>query len=247
MKLSIFTYFLGSLYIVNTIFHSSFDITHYLFKNKYIELPYSKFDKIYEVIYSSLHSIFISFFSFFCFESNTIQYGQLLDISLYNKSNDNDLMVILLTFSLSYFCIDLLRCLYLKKYLFIVHHCSAILLLCHHLYLISNQYHHGIYAIHTLFLLEFNTILLNIGFLLKEYKFHYSIICSSWMIHLFFFTMFRLIQVPKVFFVYIKNDFHFFHTVLQLPNVFVIYMGSTYWAYRQWKGIQKYLKENCVI
>lgn len=247
MKFNILTYFLGSLYIVNTLFHKSYEITDYLFKEKKIDLPLAKFDKINEVIYSSGHCIFVSIFSFLCFDQPNINYNQFLDLNLENKIEDNDLMALLLCFSLSYFLIDLFRCLYHQKYLFIIHHCCASFLLAQHLYLMNNNKNQGLYAIHSLFLLESNNILLNIGYLLKEFNFHYSITCSSWIIHLVFFSLFRLIQFPKVFLVYLKNDFEFFNSLIQLPNLAVIYMGSSYWAYRQFKGIKKYLKENCVI
>lgn len=247
MGLSILTYFIGSFYIINTTFHVSNDLTTYLFKNKYINLPMFKFDKINEVIYSSIHSILISFLSFLCFDCNTIDYNNYLNFSLENRVQDNDLMTLTLSLSLSYFIIDLFRCLYFQKYLFIIHHLCASFLLGNHLYLINNRSNHGIYAIHTLFLLESNNILLNIGFLLKEFKYHYSITCTSWIIHLMFFIIFRLIQFPKVMLVYMLNDFHFFNFMIQIPNIIIIYMGSLYWSYRQINGIKKYLKENCVI
>ena len=101
--------------------------------------------------------------------------------------------------------------------------------------------------LYTLFLLESNNILLNIGYILKEFKYHYSITCTSWIIHLIFFIIFRLIQFPKVFLVYLLNDFDFFNMMIQLPNLIMIYTGSLYWSYRQIKGINKYLKENSVI
>lgn len=214
---------------------------------KKINLPLAKFDKINEVIYSSAHCIFVSFLSFLCFDHPNINYNQFFDFTLENKIQDNDLMVFLLSFSLSYFLIDLFRCLYYHKYLFIIHHCCASILLTHHLYLISQQKDQAMYAIHSLFLLESNNILLNIGYLLKEFNFHYSITCTSWIIHLIFFCLFRLVQFPKVFLVYIKNDFEFFNSLLQFPNLVIIYMGSSYWGYRQFKGIKRYLKENCVI
>ena len=247
MKLNILTYFLGCFYIVNTLFHTSHTLTHYLFKENKLNLPYSKFDKINEVIYSSTHCIFVSIFSFFCFDQENINYNHFFDLSIENKIKDNDLMAVIISFSLSYFIIDLFRCLYYTKYLFIIHHLCAVFLLAHNLYLMECGKNQGLYAIHSLFLLESNNILLNIGYLLKEFNYHYSITCSSWVIHLLFFSLFRLIQFPKVILVYFVNDFEFFHSLVQLPNLAIIYMGSFYWAYRQFKGIKKYLKENCVI
>lgn len=247
MGFNILTYFLGSFYIINTLFHVSNNATKYLFNKNYIKLPMYKFDKINEVIYSSSHCILVSFLSFLCLDKSTIDYNNYFNLSLHNKVNDNDLMVFTFSLSLSYFIIDLFRCLYYRKYLFIIHHFCASFLLGHHLYLIQNKMNHGLYAVHTLFLLESNNLLLNIGYLLKEFKYHYSITCSSWVIHLIFFILFRLIQFPKIMLVYLLNDFDLFNLIIQLPNLIIIYIGSLYWAYRQVIGIKKYLKENSVI
>ena len=98
-----------------------------------------------------------------------------------------------------------------------------------------------------IFLLESNTILLNIGFLLKEFKFHYSITCTSWIIHLFLFVLFRLITIPRILFIYYYNTSLNIINILQIPSFILILSGSIYWAYRQTIGINKYLKENSVI
>jgi hypothetical protein len=94
---------------------------------------------------------------------------------------------------------------------------------------------------------ESNTILLNIGFLLKEFKFHYSITCTSWIIHLLFFVLFRIITIPRILFIYYYNELFNTSTIAQLPSFALILAGSFYWAYRQTIGINKYLKENSVI
>ena len=247
MGFNILTYFLGSFYIINTVFHISHDITNHLFENKIVNLPMIKFEKINEVIYSSTHCVLVSFLSFMCMNKSTIDYNNFFNFRLDNKIDDNELMTLTLCLSLSYFIIDFFKCIYNKKYLFIIHHLCASFLLVNHLYLIKNKSNHGLYAIHTLFLLESNNILLNIGYLLKEFKYHYSITCTSWIVHLLFFIIFRLIQFPKIILVYMLNDFYFFNFIIQLPNIIIIYLGSLYWAYRQLNGIKKYLKENCVI
>jgi hypothetical protein len=247
MRFDILTYIAGSFYIMNSMFHISNKTTEYLFNNNIIHLPMYKFDKINEVIYSSVHCIFISFLCFLCIDTGHINYENYFNYQVKNKVEDSDLMALTFSLSFSYFVIDFFRCIYYKKHLFIIHHLCASFLLGHHLYLMKNNYNHGIYAIHTLFLLESNNILLNIGFILKEFKFHYSITCTSWIIHLLCFFLFRIIQFPKVFLVYLINDFDLFHVLLQTPNIFIIYMGSLYWTVRQIKGIHKYLKENCVI
>ena len=98
-----------------------------------------------------------------------------------------------------------------------------------------------------IFLLESNTVLLNLGFLLKEFKFHYSITCTSWIIHLFFFILFRIITIPQILFIYYSNEKLNLANISQLPSFILILSGSVYWAYRQTIGINKYLKENSVI
>ena len=98
-----------------------------------------------------------------------------------------------------------------------------------------------------IFLLESNTILLNIGFLLKEFKFHYSITCSMWIIHLLLFVLFRIITLPRIIFIYYYNETITLKTIYQFPSFILIYSGSVYWSYRQAIGIHKYLKENSVI
>tara|TARA_Y200000002_G_C22684029_1_gene665243 strand:- start:2470 stop:3213 length:744 start_codon:yes stop_codon:yes gene_type:complete len=247
MGFGLLTYVVGSFYIINTIFHVSNNFTSYLFNNKIVKLPMYKFHKINEVIYSSIHCLLVSILSFLCFEKQTIDYNNYFNFTLENKIKDNDLILFTLSLSFSYFVVDLFRCLYYKKYLFIIHHLSASFLLGHHIYMIKNKLNYGVYAIHTLFLLESNNIFLNVGFLLKEFKYHYSITCISWIVHLIFFIIFRLIQFPKVFFVYVLNDFDFTNLIIQLPNLIIIYIGSLYWSWRQIAGIQKYLKENSVI
>ena len=105
----------------------------------------------------------------------------------------------------------------------------------------------GHYAMYLIFLLESNTLLLNIGFLLKELKFHYSITCSVWIIHLLCFILFRIITIPKIIFNYYYNEKINVISIMQLPAFLLIFSGSVYWSYRQAIGINKYLKENCVI
>jgi hypothetical protein len=73
-----------------------------------------------------------------------------------------------------------------------------------------------------IFLLESNTFLLNIGFLLKEFNFHYSITCFSWIIHLFLFVVFRLITIPRILFIYYYNEPLTFINIYQIPSFILI-------------------------
>jgi hypothetical protein len=211
-----------------------------------VNLPVSKYDKINESIYSSLHGLLVSTTATLSIKNSLFDYN-----SLYGRNKvieeDNDLQYLTSSICFSYFVIDLFKCLYEKKYLFILHHLAAINLLVFTFYSFYNNENKGFYAMYLIFLLESNTILLNIGFLLKEFKFHYSITCTSWIIHLLFFVLFRLITIPRILFIYYYNELFNTATIAQLPSFALILAGSFYWAYRQSIGINKYLKENSVI
>lgn len=234
------TYLLGSFYIMNSIFRFSDYITNCLFTNKIINLDIQKYDKINESIYSSIHALLVSFFASLSMKNSLLEYN-------IKEENDNKLQYLTIGLCISYFTIDLFKCLYYKKYLFILHHIAAINLLISTIYSFQKNNNKGFYSMHMVFLLESNTILLNIGFLLKEFKFHYSIICTSWIIHLLLFVLFRLITLPRIIFIYYYNEKLNIETLSKLPSITLILTGSSYWAYRQFIGIKKYLKENSVI
>jgi hypothetical protein len=236
--MKLLTYILGSFYIVQTLFRASNNLSNYLVEKKYF--PISKMEKINECIYSTLHSGIITITSSFSLK-NSILYNPEI------KEDDNEMQYLTASICFSYFIIDLLRCIYYKKYLFIIHHISAINLLFFSLQSLYNKENKGFYAMYIIFLLESNTILLNIGFLLKESKFHYSITCLSWLIHLFFFFIFRLISFPRLLFTYYYNEPTNYTGLILFPNFVLILFGSVYWSYRQAIGINKYLKENSVI
>lgn len=229
--MNIATYLLGSAYLMMSIFRFSNNFTTYLFQNNIINLPLSKYDKINESVYSSIHSVLVTLMS---------------SLVLY-EGNDNSLQVLTVSICLAYFTIDLFKCLYHQKHLFILHHLAAINLLIMTIYSFYNKENQGFYAMYLIFLLESNTILLNIGFLLKEFKFHYSITCSMWIIHLFFFNLFRILMLPRIVFIYYYKEQWTLINFYKLPSFILIYSGSVYWSYRQTIGIHKYLKENSVI
>jgi hypothetical protein len=244
--MKLFTYIIGSFYITRSLFRFSENVKKYLFNNNIVNLPISKYDKINESIYSSLHGLLVSTTVTLSIKNSLFDYN-----SLYGRNKvieeDNDLQYLTSSICFSYFVIDLFKCLYEKKYLFILHHLAAINLLIFTFYSFYNNENKGFYAMYLIFLLESNTILLNIGFLLKEFKFHYSITCTSWIIHLLFFVLFRLITIPRILFIYYYNELFNTTTIAQLPSFALILTGSFYWAYRQSIGINKYLKENSVI
>jgi hypothetical protein len=229
-------YILGSYYVVRSLFRLSEKLTDYLFRENIITLPISKYEKINEAIYSSAHSVLVSVTS-----------ALSITAPLFMPQKDNQLQYLSASICFSYFLIDLAKCLYHKKYLFILHHLAALNLLGIAFYNFKHYDHKGYYVMYLIFLLESNNVLLNIGFLLKELKFHYSITCTSWTIHLFSFILFRILTVPKVIFLFYYNEPPTLINLSQLPSIFLILSGSLYWAYRQSIGIQKYLKENSVI
>lgn len=234
------TYILGSYYIVRSIFKFSEKATNYLFKNNIVALPESKHEKMNEVIYSSIHSIIVSTMSTFSITGSVFN-------TYTTKEIDNSMQYLTTSICFSYFLIDLFQCLYHKKYLFIIHHLASIYLLLLTFYSFHLNENKGFYAMYLIFLLESNTILLNIGFLLKELKFHYSITCSMWIIHLICFFLCRLVTMPKIIIMYyIYEDINLI-SLMQIPAFILIMSGSVYWCYRQGIGIKKYLKENSVI
>ena len=245
--MKLLTYLIGSFYITRSIFRFSEHLTKYLFHQNIINLPISKFNKINESVYSSLHGILVSTMASLSITHSILDYRNLIGNNQIIIENDNELQYLTTGICFSYFLIDLFKCLYEKKYLFILHHIAALHLLFFTFYSFYLKQNRGFYAMYLIFLLESNTFLLNLGFMLKEFKFHYSITCTSWIIHLFCFILFRIITLPRILFIYYYNESFTFLTIINLPSFVLILLGSVYWAYRQSIGINKYLKENCVI
>ena len=106
MYFSFLTYILGTYYIVRNIFDFSYNTTDYLYKNNLIKLPQSKFEKINEVIYSSIHSFTVSTLCLIALTKKTFDYYNYFNFQLLSTENDNDLMIITLGLSLNYFIID---------------------------------------------------------------------------------------------------------------------------------------------
>jgi len=241
------TYILGSLYIMRSIFRFSEYFTSYLFNNNIVNLPITKYEKINESVSSTIHALLVSITSTISINNSLFDYNTIFNYNLYFAEKDNNMQYLTSSICFSYFLIDLFKCIYEKKYLFILHHLAALNLLFLTFYSFYSDENKGFYAMYLIFLLESNTILLNLGFLLKEFKFHYSITCTSWIIHLFLFILFRIITIPRILFIYYYNESFTFINLLKLPSFILIFSGSVYWAYRQSIGINKYLKENSVI
>ena len=83
-------YIIGSYYIVRSLFRFSENTTQYLFNNNIIKLPISKFDKINESIYSSLHGLLVSVMASMSITNSLFYYNSLFikDISPTEKDNE---------------------------------------------------------------------------------------------------------------------------------------------------------------
>ena len=200
MYLNIFTYLSGSALIVHSIFlfadyYSNYLYNIYLKNDEKINVIKSieKKEKINECIYSSIHGSLSSTLAIISLNSS------IFDLN-FNQNNliqpDNQMQYLTVSICFSYFVFDLIKCIYNKKYLFILHHLASIVMLSNIIYSFYLNKNIGYYAMYNIFLLESNTVLLNIGFLLKELKFHYSITCMSWIIHLICFVSFRFLMLP---------------------------------------------------
>jgi hypothetical protein len=251
MYLNIFTYLWGSALIVHSIFvfsdyYSNYLYDVYLKNDEKINIikKIEKKDKINEWIYSSIHGTLSSTLAIISLNSSIFDFNFKTNNLL---QPDNQMQYLTVSICFSYFVIDLLKCIYNKKYLFILHHIASIILLSNVIYSFHLKRNIGYYAMYNIFLLESNTVLLNIGFLLKELNFHYSITCMSWIIHLLCFVSFRLLMLPILIARFYLFEPFTFENIIYLPNFFLIISGSVYWAYRQTVGIKKYLKENSVI
>lgn len=240
-----YTYLLASFYIIRSIYRFSDYASHYMIEHKWLDISPSKLEKIEECIYSSLHSIICTTMASWSMSKSMIEDPwNPLSVTLHEFPQNNQLQLFTTTFSLTYFMMDLAKCVYHRKYMFILHHLAAIHLLYHGLDSFSQNDSKGFYIMNFLFLLESNTILLNTGYLLKEMGFHYSITCTSWIIHLFIFITFRLIMIPKLILIYYMYEGITLRSLMMLPSFALIWIGSVYWSYRQILGIQKYMKES---
>ena len=122
-------YLLGSTYILRSIFRFSNWFANYLVSNNYIAIPHHKIEKIEECIFSSLHGVLSSSLAVLSIKNSILDNMNPLQLTLQNTEQDNQLQLFTSYFSLSYFSMDLMRCLYYKKYVFVMHHIAAILLL----------------------------------------------------------------------------------------------------------------------
>ena len=243
--MNLFNYILGNLLIIRFMFNVSYGITEYIMKK--FQLNPLKFDRFFECIYSSFHAAICTILCSISIKRPLFAINEIWDYGSTIQISDNQLQYFITSFSFNYFLVDLLYCLYRKKYVFVLHHIAALNLLFITFMNFCNNANKGVYTVYYLFLLESNTILLNIGYLLKELQLHYSITCTSWIIHLLLFSLFRLIMIPRLTVIYYMNEGFNRTSIFEIPNLILIMMGSTYWAYKQTKGIHKLLKENNIV
>ncbi len=231
--MDLITYFFGSLYIVSALFrfsntYSKICVTHY----KYLDID--KIEKIDEIIYSTIHSILIILMTSYSLEDNIFD----LDFSESKESHISESTKLTLIFSLSYFTLDLVKCILRMNTIFILHHLCAINLLLFSAFSLENRTYEGSFVMAYLLLLECNTPLMNLGTLLKILKFDYNIYGTVWILHLISYILCRLIMIPYIsYYYYLHNNMDYY----QIPNLLIIYGGSSYWAYKQMIGIKKHL------
>ncbi len=230
-KMDLIIYFLGSLYIISALFRFSYSYSK-LFLKKYKKIDLSQFEKIDEIIYSSIHSVFILLLSGYSLQNNIFA----LDFHTQNHSITHESIKFTLALSLSYFSLDLIKCILKLNSIFILHHLCAIHLLLLSTNSLYENIHEGSFVMAYLFLLECNTPLMNLGILLKMLKFDYNIYGSVWILHLLSYTICRLIMIPYItYYYYYHNGINYY----QIPSLMIIYGGSCFWAYKQLYGIQK--------
>jgi hypothetical protein len=240
--MDLITYFFGSLYIISALFRFSHSYSKMLVY-KYKDIHKSNIEKVDEIIYSTIHSILIICMTSYSLEDNIFA----LDFEKSNNYNSTSVPYtteatkLTLIFSLSYFTLDLVKCILRMNSIFILHHLCAINLLLFSAFSLDNKAYEGSFVMAYLLLLECNTPIMNLGTLLKLCKFDYNIYGTVWVLHLISYVLCRLIMIPYIsYYYFLHNKISYY----QLPNLLIIYGGSTYWAYKQMMGIKKHLIKN---
>ena len=251
--MDIWIYIMGSLYAVSALFRFSYSYSKYLLSHRFFgwvdrrscgKIDYQRVD---EWIYSTIHSLFIIALTGYSLHDQVI--GKI-EMGSGSGTEPPDSVKLTLALSLSYFSLDLIKCVLRLNYPFILHHLCAINLLLTSLDQIRSGKHPsaGSYLMAYLFLLEVNTPLMNLGFLLKAFNFDYNIYGTVWSLHLLSYILCRLVMVPYLTYYYYQNlmvvdgdgkGANGNSLYYQIPNLLIIYMGSSYWAYRQVVGIQR--------
>ncbi len=251
--MDIWIYILGSLYAVSALFRFSYSYSKYLIEHRFFgwvdRKSCAKIDeqRVDEWIYSTIHSLFIITLTGYSLHDQVIGGGEDgggsgLIVKSENGSGGEpaDAVKLTLALSLSYFTLDLIKCILRLNFPFILHHLCAINLLLSSVDLIYESPYAGSYLMAYLLLLEVNTPLMNLGFLLKAFNFDYNIYGTVWSVHLLSYILCRLVMIPYMtyyYFAHIGSESE--NLYYQIPNMLIIYLGSSYWAYRQMIGIQR--------
>ena len=72
------TYIIGSFYIVRSLFRFSENITDYIFSKNILNLPITKYEKVNESIYSSLHGVLVSTMASCSIQNSFLSYHKML-------------------------------------------------------------------------------------------------------------------------------------------------------------------------
>lgn len=247
---------MGSLYAVSALFRFSYSYSKYLIERRFFgwvdreacaKIDYQRVD---EWIYSTIHSLFIILLTGYSLQDHVLGNGIKEGGSGTEGGTGDcpDSVKLTLALSLSYFSLDLVKCVLRLNYPFILHHLCAINLLLTSMDQIMDGIESGkggsatgSYLMAYLLLLEVNTPLMNLGFLLKAFNFDYNIYGTVWSLHLISYILCRLVMVPYLTYYYYQNLSNDGEESLyyQIPNLLIIYLGSSYWAYRQVMGIQR--------
>ncbi len=248
--MDLWIYIMGSLYAVSALFRFSYSYSKYLLERRFFgwvdqetcaKIDYQRVD---EWIYSTIHSLFIILLTGYSLQDHVLGSGMKEGA----EGDCPDSVKLTLALSLSYFSLDLVKCVLRLNYPFILHHLCAINLLMTSMDQIGNGNGNGngsraagSYLMAYLLLLEVNTPLMNLGFLLKAFNFDYNIYGTVWSLHLISYILCRLVMVPYLTYYYYQNLSNDGEESLyyQIPNLLIIYLGSSYWAYRQVMGIQR--------
>ncbi len=250
--MDLWIYIMGSLYAVSALFRFSYSYSKYLIERRFFgwvdreacaKIDYQRVD---EWIYSTIHSLFIILLTGYSLQDHVLGSGMKEGA----EGDCPDSVKLTLALSLSYFSLDLVKCVLRLNYPFILHHLCAINLLLTSMDQIMDGIESGkggsatgSYLMAYLLLLEVNTPLMNLGFLLKAFNFDYNIYGTVWSLHLISYILCRLVMVPYL-------TYYYYHNLMdgskggdslyyQIPNLLIIYLGSSYWAYRQVMGIQR--------
>lgn len=186
------------------------------------------------LIMSTMHSIVIILFTLF----SEHEFTTMDNINEHMAIKNNGFHDIVLSYSCSYFIVDLVLCISSGETMFIFHHIISVVA-C---YIVMANGHGGVLALQVLGVAECSTPLLNIGmFLAKIKNIPPQYFLPIWFIQTYFFLYFRLIVMTKLIFIYGYNKpFNTEYFFIMLIMSFILF-GSVIWIQRQIHGIRRKL------